>query len=248
MMDSQDWTAMAADEFAATPPDILLAGIVGSTAYGLARQGSDIDRLGVFAAPTEKIVSIGGIPAEDETVRVDSDTSYHEARKYAALALKVNPSATELIWLPEELLEVRTPLGDALTAIRATFLSSTYVRHSYLDYADAQLRRLRNRDDTAGGTAKTSKHARHLARLLTQGRQLYAEGHLTIRLADPQWYLDFGDRVAGGDLDACRQLLAGAEASFQRPSPLPEHATREPAEAWLQDVRRAHYGARAAAV
>ncbi|GAA1913626.1 hypothetical protein GCM10009753_52280 [Streptantibioticus ferralitis] len=32
---------------------VLLSGTVGSTAYGLAHKGSDIDRLGVFAAPTE---------------------------------------------------------------------------------------------------------------------------------------------------------------------------------------------------
>ena len=31
---------------------ILLQGIVGSTAYGLAGPDSDVDRLGVYAAPT----------------------------------------------------------------------------------------------------------------------------------------------------------------------------------------------------
>ncbi len=31
---------------------VLLSGIVGSTAYGLAGPGSDVDRLGMFAAPT----------------------------------------------------------------------------------------------------------------------------------------------------------------------------------------------------
>ncbi len=34
---------------------VLLSGIVGSTAYGLAHAGSDIDRLGMFAAPTEQL-------------------------------------------------------------------------------------------------------------------------------------------------------------------------------------------------
>jgi hypothetical protein len=34
--------------------NILLSGIVGSTAYGLANEHSDIDRLGVYAAPTEE--------------------------------------------------------------------------------------------------------------------------------------------------------------------------------------------------
>jgi hypothetical protein len=34
----------------------ILQGIVGSTAYGLATPTSDIDRMGVFVAPTKEIV------------------------------------------------------------------------------------------------------------------------------------------------------------------------------------------------
>jgi hypothetical protein len=235
---------MTAEESTAPPTRILLAGIVGSTAYGLARAGSDIDRLGVFAAPTEQVISLRGLPAAEQTVRVDNDTSYHEARKFAALALAVNPTVTELLWLPPDLLEIRTPLGDALTGIRAAFLSSTEVQHSYRDYATAQFRRLRNRGDgsfSSDTRKRTAKHARHLARLLTQGRQLYATGELTLRLDDPQWYLDFGDKVAAGDLDACRHLLDDTASAFTGPSPLPEHPDIAAAEAWLQEVRRAHY-------
>ncbi|MFD7300744.1 DNA polymerase beta superfamily protein, partial [Streptomyces pharetrae] len=38
-----------------TVNNILLSGVVGSTAYGLAHEDSDVDRLGVFAAPTESL-------------------------------------------------------------------------------------------------------------------------------------------------------------------------------------------------
>ena len=38
---------------------VLLSGIVGSTAYGLAGPDSDVDRLGMYAAPSSSRVSRG---------------------------------------------------------------------------------------------------------------------------------------------------------------------------------------------
>ena len=224
------------------PPNVLLSGIVGSVAYGLDHEDSDVDRLGVFAADTESLLRITRPLASGETVRPLADTQYHEARKYLALALVANPTATELVWLPGHLFEVRTALGSALITLRHTFLSSAEVRHSYLDYATAQLRRMR------GSTAapRTAKHARHIARLLHQGQRLYRDGVLTVRLDDPQWYLDFGEKVAAGNVDLCEALVADAEKAFQKPSPLPERPDSEAAEAWLQMVRREHYATVAA--
>ena len=100
------------------PPNVLLSGIVGSTAYGLATEDSDVDRLGVFAAPTERLVGLH--PPQPSVVSSKPDATFHEAGKFAALALKVNPTITELMWLPDDLYETRTGLGSALIA--AAFL------------------------------------------------------------------------------------------------------------------------------
>ena len=91
------------------PPNVLLSGIVGSTAYGLATEDSDVDRLGVFAAPTERLVGLH--PPQPSVVSSKPDATFHEAGKFAALALKVNPTITELMWLPDDLYETRTGLG-----------------------------------------------------------------------------------------------------------------------------------------
>lgn len=126
---------------------LLLSGIVGSVAYGLAGPGSDTDRIGVFAAPT---------------------VAFH-------------------------------------------------------------------------GRRRSAKHARHLARLLHQGRTLYATGVLEIRLADPEWFRAFGERVAGGALGEAQALVAAAEAEFDRVrSPLPERPDEETVERWLLAVRAAY--------
>ncbi len=225
------------------PPNVLLAGIVGSTAYGLATEDSDIDRLGVFAAPTEKLLGLH--PVQQSVVSVKPDATYHEAGKFASLALKVNPTITELMWLPDDLYEARTARGTALIEIRSAFLSRTAVRNAYLGYATQQFRRLENRGDgsfSADTRKRTAKHARHLLRLLIQGLELFESGGLTVRLENPGHYRDFGDRVASGDLEAPQREIAAAERAFgTAESPLPERPDEATVEAWLQAVRRVYY-------
>lgn len=129
-----------------TVQNILLSGVVGSTAYGLAREGSDVDRLGMFAAPTETLLGLH-TPKESH-VTTAPDRTLHEAAKWCRLALGGNPTVMELVWLPDELYEVRTPLGDELIAIRGSFLGAERVRDAYLGYAGQQFRRLEGRAAT----------------------------------------------------------------------------------------------------
>ncbi len=221
------------------PVHILLAGIVGSTAYGLAGPDSDIDRLGMFAAPT--VAFHGLYPPRESYVSTDPDRTLHEAAKWIRLALSANPTATELAWLPDELYETRTRYGDRLIEIRHTLLGTHRIRDAYLGYADQQFRKLAARSDAGDPGRRAGKHARHLMRLCHQGLQLYRTGEVEIRLADPQTYLDFGDRVAGGDVGAARELLARYAAAFDvARSPLPEYPDEGPAQEWLLWVRAEH--------
>ncbi|MBQ0891622.1 nucleotidyltransferase domain-containing protein [Micromonospora sp. U56] len=218
---------------------LLLSGIVGSVAYGLAGPGSDVDRIGVFAAPT---VAFHGLhPPKESVVTTDPDVTLHEAGKYAKLALSGNPTATELMWLPDDCYETRTEFGERLIAIRSAFLSAPRVRDAYLGYATQQFRKLTTRDSSVSGRRRSAKHARHLARLLHQGRLLYATGVLEIRLADPEWFRAFGERVAGGALDEAEALVAAAQRDFDTSrTPLPERPDEATVEDWLLDVRAAH--------
>ncbi len=221
--------------------NVLLAGIVGSTAYGLAGPDSDIDRLGVFAAPT---VVLHGLAAPAESmVSTEPDVTLHEARKFCQLALVSNPTVSELMWLDSY--ETITALGEELIGIRAAFLSATRIRTSYLGYATQQFRKLESRGDgsfSAQTRKRTAKHARHLLRLCEQGSQLYLTGQLRITLADPQRYLDFGERIAGGDIEHARSVLHEYEAAFaDKLSPLPYEPDRTLVESWLLRVRAVHY-------
>ncbi|MGW3073593.1 nucleotidyltransferase domain-containing protein [Kitasatospora sp. NPDC001132] len=221
------------------PGTVLLSGIVGSTAYGFAHAGSDIDRLGLFATPTEELHGLAR-PAESH-VGTAPDLTLHEAAKWCRLALSCNPTASELVWLPQELYEVRTPLGDELVGLRASFLSAPAVRKAYLGYADQQFRKLLSRDTTDPATRhRAAKHARHLVRLVEQAVRLHETGRNLIRLPDPERVRELGERIA--DRPALAEgLLAGAADRLARPGVLPAAPDPRPAESWLRRVRAAHY-------
>ena len=220
---------------------VLLAGVVGSTAYGLATPESDVDRLGVFATPT--VAFHGLTPPAESHVTTGPDVTVHEAGKYCRLALKGNPSVAELMWLPDY--EVLTPLGRELVDIREAFLSAAAVRNAYLGYAQQQFTKLKNRGDGTFSPDlrhRTAKHARHLARLCDQGYGLYATGKLRVCVDNPWFYHQFGEQVASGDLATAEALLAAAEANFNETrSPLPAAPDKQAVQAWLLRVRRAYF-------
>ncbi|CAL9609716.1 nucleotidyltransferase domain-containing protein [Streptomyces sp. enrichment culture] len=225
-----------------TVTNVLLSGVVGSTAYGFAHAGSDVDRLGLFAAPTEELHGLR--PPKESHVTTDPDRTLHEAGKWCRLALSGNPTVMELVWLPDALYEVRTPLGDELIGIRTSFLSARRVRDAYLGYATQQFRRLLARGDgsfSADTRKRTAKHARHLKRLCEQGYELHRTGRLTVRVDDPAAYHAFGEQVAA-DPEAAEPLLSRFETAFaETPSALPEEPDEAAAEAWLRRVRRHFY-------
>jgi hypothetical protein len=170
----------------------------------------------------------------------EPDVTVHEAAKFCRLALAGNPTVTELLWLPDRLYETRTPLGEDLIAIRASFLSARRVRDAYLGYATKQFRLLSNR--AAGYDKRVSKHARHLMRLCHQGLHAYRTGEIRVELDDPSAFLDFGERVAAGDLDVARAMLAAHEDAFAAASPaVPEQPDAPAVETWLRAVREHFY-------
>ncbi len=225
----------------AKPPGTpLLSGVVGSVAYGLAQAGSDVDYLGIYAAPTVALLGLSR-PKESHAF-TNPDATWHEARKYVALALNANPTVTELLWLSDY--EIKTPLGGELIYLRSSLLSVSRVRAAYCGYADQQFRKLENRGDgsfSADTRKRTAKHARHLWRLLQQGADLHHTGHLRVRLS-PNLAAScraFGERVAAGETSLAETALRDAEAMFDRPGVLPEQPDEAAAEAWLLRVRAA---------
>lgn len=227
--------------------NILLKGVVGSTAYGLAHEGSDVDYMGIFAAPNEVILGLSK-PSES-VVTKNPDTTMHEVRKFLSLCLNGNPSVSELLWLEDY--EEFTSAGRRLIDIREAFLSAGRVRDSYLGYAESQFGRLLNRGDgsfSADTRKRTKKHARHLVRLVEQGYQLYTTGNLTVNLrskdspTDPDWVVRMGEDIAADPDLAVRYMEQAKERFDSANTVLPNRPDRDAVENWLISVRRADWG------
>lgn len=227
--------------------NILLKGVVGSTAYGLDHAGSDVDHLGVFAAPNDRIMGLDTV--KDSLNTKDPDTTLHEAKKFATLCLNGNPSVSEVLWL--DAYEHLTDLGNELVGLRHSFLSAQRVRDAYLGYAESQFGRLKNRGDgsfSADTRKRTEKHARHLVRLVEQGYHLYVTGELVVNLRSsasevtPERVFELGQSLAANP-ERGEKYMRLAGIRFDRAkSPLPERPDRSAVEAWLLKVRRADWG------
>lgn len=217
----------------------ILEGIVGSTAYGLNNENSDIDKLGIFLAEPEDILSIHQPISNESIVENDPDVTYHELSKFCRLALKCNPTITELLWVLDY--EVVTTTGMNLIELRKDFLSTKYVRNAYMGYATQQFEKLKSRDGRNFSSDlgnRTNKHARHLARLVHQGYNLYSTGVLTVKLHDPQWYIDFGNSVESGNIDIAENLLSEYSDKFDEvQSPLPLRPKDDVIDAFVMNTR-----------
>lgn len=221
----------------------ILSGIVGSQAYGLANEDSDTDRLGIFAWDTWLCLGLESPPETMSSTK--PDVTMHEARKALRLLLKCNPTISELLWLPDDLYEVKSDLGRELLHIRSSFLSSAFVKNAYMGYATQQFRKLLTRDSGTFSSdipeRRTAKHARHLMRLVNQGFDLYTTGELTVRLEDPEIYISFGEDVAR-DHEHARSFMASAEDMFSHAKTvLPSEPDTRTAENWLLWLRAELY-------
>lgn len=183
------------------PKNIILEGITGSVAYGLATENSDVDIKGIYLLPTKEVLSLGFNPQSTTKDHVDPDWVYHEVGKFMKLVMAGNPTVNELLWLEDY--TVLTPVGQLLIDNRKLFLSTKAVDKAYRGYAMGQAERLARR--TAQGMDgydsslknRFAKHTRHCFRLLLQCRQLLETGELTVRVTPEQreWLFSLGEAV-----------------------------------------------------
>lgn len=219
---------------------VILEGIVGSTAYGLATETSDVDKLGIFVIPTLEFSRLRP-PQESEFTSVgkDPDVTLHELGKYCRLALKANPTVLELLWLPDELLTATSETGRQLRARRSYFLSSKLVQDAYMGYATAQFLRLTTRGSFSSDVNnRIEKHARHLLRLMWQGYTLYTTGELPIKVDDPEKYHEFGRAVKENPYIAEAQVIKYSSMFDKATSILPTEPVISAVDIWLRSIRK----------
>lgn len=176
--------------------------VVGSHAYGLSHEESDVDRRGVYLPPADLQWSLYGVPEQLENP--ESEEVYWELQKFLVLALKANPNVLECLYTP--LVEMKTPLADELLKIRESFLSRL-VYQTYNGYVLSQFKKL-EQDWRAAGEIKW-KHAMHLIRLLLSGITVLREGFVPLSVEEHRQKLLAIRRgeVAWNDVNAWRLEL-----------------------------------------
>lgn len=184
------------------PDNIILEGVTGSTAYGLATESSDVDIKGVYLLPTKTVLSIGFDPQKTTKDHTDPDWVYHEVGKFMKLVISGNPTVTELLYLNEY--TKMTPIGQMLVDNRDAFLSTKAVTNAYSGYAFSQAKKLNNRTEQGLDGYDSSlknrfaKHTRHCFRLLMQARQLLETGTLNVKVTpeEREYLFAMGEKTA----------------------------------------------------
>lgn len=153
-------------DYARLRAQVIHAAVVGSQAWGLADEHSDVDIRGCFLLPFEDAASLFDAPDEihDDTAQ----EAYWELAKLLRQALRADPNTLETLWSP--LVREQTPLGRRLVDERAIF-SSMHVLGSFGRYAQSQLKKLERSlarraalvallDDVAAGRVDSEAAAR----------------------------------------------------------------------------------------
>ena len=220
----------------------ILTGIVGSTAYGLAHENSDVDRLGVFITPTAEFLKLrGGYSERKSIVTTNPDKTLHEVGKFLKLVLNGNPTVSELLWLDSY--EVHTNSGLAFVDKAHEFLSQR-IRNTYGGYAMQQLKALEQRGDFGSDLKKRQeKHGRHCSRLLIQGQDALENYGIRVKLSQDE--VGFCREMGQLAVNDVEKFSAEMNRLFKKldntVSLLPQEPNWGLAEVMLLDLRRANY-------
>jgi hypothetical protein len=163
--------------------------VVGSTAYGLSQEGSDVDRRGFYLPPAELEWSLAGVPEQLETA---NEEVYWEIEKFIRLALKANPNVLECLYSP--IVETCTPIACELIDARESFLSQ-FVHRTYNAYVLSQFKKLEQ--DLRNRGQIRWKHVMHLIRLLLSGVVVLKHGFVPLRVDE---YRDRLLAIRNGDV------------------------------------------------
>lgn len=132
---------------------ILLA-LGGSHAYGMEKEGSDLDVRGI-ALNSRADILLGTDFAQ--VAEPKTDTVVYSSGKMMELLSKCNPNTIELLGCRPEHYLYLSDIGRELLEHRKMFLSKLCI-HTFAGYAGSQLRRLENKSLRLSGQAQREGH------------------------------------------------------------------------------------------
>lgn len=191
------------------PPKFLPAHVhyetqVGSVAYGVSQDSSDMDVYGFCIPPVEmifphlagEIMGFGrqvqrfeqfqkhGVPADHEQ-RV-YDLTIYSIVKYFSLCMENNPNMLESLFTPERCVLTCSPIAARIREHRHLFLHKG-AWHKFKGFAYSQIHKMKIKQPDGGKRFELVerfgfdvKFAYHAVRLMDEARQILTQGELTL--------------------------------------------------------------------
>jgi predicted nucleotidyltransferase len=211
---------------------LILRVLVGSGVHGTAIDGQDDqDEMGVCVEPRTAVLGLHPLKhyifrTQPEGVRSgpgDLDLTVYSLRRYLKLALDGNPTILLPLYVPDEHVYHRHPVGDALRDA-ASWIVTRQAGRRFLGYMDSQRRAMLGERAGSNGAGRAdiiarygfdTKFAMHMVRLGVQGVELLETGRITLPIPEPHlsWLRELrrGERTMSEALDA----VAGLEARLK---------------------------------
>jgi len=128
------------------PDNLIILGYRGSIAHNMYIPSTDPDSIddkdimGVYVGPVEHYLGFGRDDVKERFVGEWDAVSY-EIRKFIRLLTKCNPNVLSLLWLSDEHLIYRHPLGARLRTHKQLFVTKA-AYDSFVGYARGQFKRM----------------------------------------------------------------------------------------------------------
>ena len=193
-----------------TPPHHVLAGIqyecmMGSVAYGVATDLSDVDLYG-FSIPSKEMVFphlIGYVEGfgtkrtkfeqyqqhhiVDQETKKEYDITIYNIVKYFNLCMANNPNLIDSLFVPRRCVLFSTPISEYLRENRHKFLHAG-CWHKFKGYAYSQMHKMQiknpegKRKELVDKYGYDIKFAYHVVRLLNEVEQILTEHNLDLEV------------------------------------------------------------------
>lgn len=113
---------------------VIFEAIVGSQSYGTNIETSDIDKIFVYMAPFDEILS----SKITDYLEVNKDYKGYEISKFLNLLGTANPTVLEILNTPEDCIVFKAPIFNKLIAVKDKFLTKMCL-NSFSGYATQQI-------------------------------------------------------------------------------------------------------------
>ena len=255
------------------PANTVMLVTMGSQAYGVSTDASDLDVYGVCIPPKELMFPhlAGEIPGfgkqiqrfevwqehhiQHPTKEVEYDFAVYGIVKYFQLCMENNPNMIDSLFVPRNCVIHSTAIGEMIRDNRKIFLHKGSW-HKFKGYAYAQMSKIRNKTNSSNPKRAETiekfgydvKFAYHVVRLINEVEQILVEGDLDLQRNNEQLK---SIRRGEWTLEQLEGYFVKKESILEQTyaeSKLPHGPDEQRIKFLLMDCLEEHYGSLQAAV